>query len=152
MKRADLEVYGRNLPHWRMPDATYFVTWRLRAGMKKPSAIERDEILRTMLFFEGQRYCLLACVVMDDHVHAMVMPTTHELEEIIHTWKSFSAHQLRKISRRNGGLWDGESFDRIIRDDRELGEKLNYIAGNPRKRWPNLASYPWLWLAPQFTE
>jgi len=124
----------------------------VRAGATKLTPIERDEVLRAMLFFEGKRYCLMACVVMDDHVHAVVMPTKRELEEIVHTWKSLSAHRLRKMGRRSGGIWDGESFDRIVRNDKEFAEKIDYIVGNPGERWPSLAIYPWLWLAPQFRE
>jgi hypothetical protein len=31
-----------------------------------------------------------------------------------------------------------------VRDERELREKLEYIAQNPFKRWPDIPEYRWL--------
>jgi hypothetical protein len=25
-------------------------------------------------------------------------------------------------------------------------EKVTYVANNPRKRWPEIAQYPWVWV------
>ena len=41
-------------------------------------------------------------------------------------------------------MWQDESFDRIIRDEKEYSEKLKYIQNNPYKRWPELSEYDWL--------
>ena len=64
-------------------------------------------------------------------------------------WKSFTAHHIKSLSGRIGSIWQDESFDRIIRDERELVEKLAYIQGNPQKRWPEIRDYPWLWISKQ---
>jgi REP element-mobilizing transposase RayT len=96
--------------------------------------------------FDGQRYELVAYVVMNDHVHVLVRPLLqYELHEILHSWKSYSAHQMQRDSRRRGQIWQHEYFDRIVRDDKELSEKINYILQNPWKRWPEINEYRWVW-------
>jgi hypothetical protein len=65
------------------------------------------------------------------------------LEQLMHTWKSYSGHSLR--SGRSGRVWQREYFDRIVRDDKELDEKVGYIRNNPFRRWPGIESYPWVW-------
>jgi REP element-mobilizing transposase RayT len=83
---------------------------------------------------------------MNDHVHVMVEPIHDwELGKILHSWKSFTAHKLQRCHRRRGRVWQDEYFDRLIRSEREYGEKRDYILGNPYKRWPVLENYPWLW-------
>jgi REP-associated tyrosine transposase len=143
---SELRCYRRRLPHWRLDGAIYFVTWRLTRGWPDLDGAERDTILSSLLHFHGSRCALYACVVMNDHVHALVEPCEHvELEELIHSWKSFSANRLQR-SGRTGRIWQPEYFDRLIRDEHEFAEKLRYIATNPFTRWPGIESYPWVWV------
>ena len=96
--------------------------------------------------FDGQRYELPAYVVMDDHVHALLAPLVpYELQSILHSWKSFTARQMQREHKRFGRVWQDEYFDRIVRDDKEFIQKLEYIVGNPWKRWPGVDQYPWVW-------
>src|SRR5712691_9070847 len=129
--------YRRHLPHWRNDESTYFVTWRLSRGQEELDSSERDLIANAMKRFDGERYQLTAYVVMDDHVHALVTPIgSNSLQDILHSWKSFTAHQMGRHRKQFGPVWQNEYFDRIVRDDKELGEKLDYILRNPWKRWP----------------
>jgi len=83
---------------------------------------------------------------MDDHVHALITPlANYELENILHSWKSFTARQMQRGKRRFGRVWQDEYFDRIIRDDKEFVQKRDYIIANPWKRWPEMENYPWVW-------
>jgi hypothetical protein len=41
-------------------------------------------------------------------------------------------------------VWQFEYFDRIVRDEDELLQKLRYILGNPWKRWPGIEGYEWV--------
>ena len=139
-------VYHRNLPHWRLDGVTYFTTWRLddRSGDLSPE--DRSIVLQVLRYFRGRRYHLYACVVMDDHVHAIVRPfKDHTLSSIMHSWKSYSAHELNRRSHRTGQVWQHESYDRIVRNTRDLWEKICYIQSNPQRRWPTLITYPWVW-------
>ena len=138
--------YRRKLPHWRQDNTAYFVTWRLARGQRELDSTERDLVMTAIRKFEGQRYELAACVVMDDHVHVLLAPLPpHELKAILHSWRSFTARQMQHDHKRFGQVWQDEYFDRIIRDDRELAQKAEYIVSNPQKRWPELQDYPSVW-------
>lgn len=140
-------VYRRNLPHWRLAAATYFVTWRLHKAQADLSPEERDVVVSALGHFDGERYQLFAYVVMNDHVHAIVKPLgDSRLEQILHSWKSFTVRQLRRERGRIGSVWQDESFDRIIRHEDEFWEKAGYILDNPAKRWPGSPTYRWAWL------
>lgn len=95
--------------------------------------------------FEKQRYRIAAYVVMDDHVHVLLLPLgPSELHQIVHSWKSFSALRLVREWGRTRPIWQREYFDRIVRNDEEFEQKEQYILGNPFKRWPDLEEYPWV--------
>ena len=52
---------------------------------------------------------------------------------------------MQREHKRFGRVWQDESFDRIVRDDEEFAQKLDYIVGNPWKRWPEIGDYPRVW-------
>jgi len=82
--------------------------------------------------FDIERYWLDAFVVMPNHVHVLVQPKSgHSLSEILHSWKSFSAHAINKALNRKGDFWMEESHDRVVRDTESLGAYRDYIAQNP---------------------
>jgi hypothetical protein len=66
----DLRRTRRWLPHWQQGGSVYFVTFRTLAldlGVEL-----RRLVLDACRFFDGQRYHLLAAVVMPDHVHLLL--------------------------------------------------------------------------------
>jgi REP element-mobilizing transposase RayT len=141
-------MYQRRLPHFRQPGATYFITWRLHSGQPDLSSAERDLVASTIHHFNGQRYDLIAFVVMNDHVHVLTRPSGQGTPEIItQTWKSYTANKLQKITPRRGRIWQNESHDRIPRDEVELRRVIAYLCNNPQKRWPGVGDYRWLWVA-----
>jgi REP element-mobilizing transposase RayT len=121
----------------------YFVTWRLASNQPPLTVFERDHVAETIRHFADSRYELFAYVVMDDHVHALVEPhRDHDLERLLHSWKSFSAHSIRRAA---APLWQREYFDRIVRDEQEFDALVQYIVQNPYNRWPGVTAYPWVW-------
>ena len=141
----DLVKYRRRMPHWRLVGSVYFVTWRLAPSQEKLNEEECRVIMSALRHFDGSRYELYACVVMDDHVHALVKPLEdYRLQKLVHSWKSLTAHKLRRDSSRR--LWQEEYFDRIVRDEKEFLDKAQYILNNPLKRWPEMEGYPWVWV------
>jgi REP element-mobilizing transposase RayT len=83
--------YRHHLPHWRIEEAitTYFVTWRLSPQQTGLTPGERDVVTRAPLHFNSLRYTLLAFVIMDDHIHAVLTPAGGvRLESSLHSWKS----------------------------------------------------------------
>jgi hypothetical protein len=55
------------------------------------------------------------------------------LNQIVQTWKSYSAYKLQRDFCRCNRIWQDEYFDRIVRDQDELNEKAQYILNNPLK-------------------
>ncbi|HLD47179.1 MAG TPA: hypothetical protein VJA64_05095 [Desulfobaccales bacterium] len=108
MTEKDLVIYYRRLPHWRLDGSVYFVTWRLAPNQIDLTADERGELMLALKHFDGRRYELYAGVVMHDHVHVLAKPLGNQpLQEIIHSWKSFTAHKSGGITA--GPLLSGKT-------------------------------------------
>jgi len=60
---------------------------------------EVKELMENALrHFDAERYQLDEFVVASNHVHALISPLgEHQLSEILHSWKSFSAHEILKV-------------------------------------------------------
>ena len=103
------------------------------------SCVLKDEraskiVADTLSHFDGQRYRLGAWVVMPNHVHAIVTPLDeYDLSAILHSWKSYSAHEINELFGRTGQVWQRESYDHIIRNERTLFKIEEYIDRNPEK-------------------
>jgi ferrochelatase len=141
----DFYTSRRKLPHWRSAGACYFLTWRLEKNEPGLVPEERTIVANALRHLDGTRYHLAAYVVMNDHVHALLTPVEgYELQEIVHSLKSYTTNVLHKETGRRGRLWQKEYYDRIVRDEADFLEKAEYILGNPRKRWPEIDAYPWV--------
>ncbi|MBE9565487.1 MAG: hypothetical protein IMF16_01910, partial [Proteobacteria bacterium] len=87
----------------------------------------------------GSDSTLNALTVMPDHVHILATPLEEAsgrwfvLAKILHSVKFGSALKINRLRGRRGSLWQSESFDRIVRDEKEFDEKASYILGNPVK-------------------
>ena len=137
--------YRRKLPHWRLDGATYFVTWRVGRGQTDLEPSERTCVGQVIRQFDLVRYELFAWVVMNDHVHVVLTPlAARRLHEIMHSWRSYTTHALHRLGRI-GRVWQPEYMDRIIRNDEELRNTVEYVLNNPHARWPDILSYPWVW-------
>lgn len=120
------------------------VSWALADRSVPLSGPDRDLMADTLMHFNVDRYELRIAVVMDDHVHAILRPqAAHPLEKIMHSWKSFTAHELVKRGRR-APVWTQEYHDRIIRAGPHLEEAIRYVRANPERRWPGISNYKWL--------
>jgi REP-associated tyrosine transposase len=141
-------MYQRKLPHFQRTGAIYFITWRLHPKQPDLRPEERDVVTSALHHFNGQRYDLLAFVVMNDHVHVLTRPMDGRTpENITHTWKSYTANHMQRLTVRSGRMWQSESYDRIPRDEVELLRVITYICNNPAKRWPSVGAYRWVWIA-----
>ena len=94
--------------------------------------------------FDGERYDLHAWCVMPNHVHIVVQPREgHSLEAILHSWKSFTANEINKALGRTGEVWQGESYDHLVRDLDDLNEQIGYVLNNPANA--GLEEWSWVW-------
>ena len=121
------------------------MTWRLQPFQYELYPEERTMIENAISHFDGERYELLAYVVMHDHVHIIVEPAENfKLQQLVHSWKSYTSNRLQRQFNRMKSIWQDEYFDRILRDETELLEKAQYIFNNPFKVWPDMEEYQWL--------
>jgi REP element-mobilizing transposase RayT len=87
----------------------------------------------SLAHFDGLRYELGEFMVMPNHVHAIVAPIGgHQLYRILHSWKSFTAHEFNRILKSSGQIWRHESFDHIVRSAEHLAKFEAYIRNNPK--------------------
>jgi len=112
---------------------------------------ERDVVMECCLFPHGKQACVHACVAMPDHVHLLLTPLEsspgecYSLGRILHGIKSVSAHRIAKSRGKPGPVWQDETFDRIIRHEKEFRETLDYIDSNPAKTGlEQTQRYPWV--------
>jgi putative transposase len=85
-------------------------------------------------FFHGSRILIGDYVIVPNHVHALMTPIDgFELEEILHSIKSFTATQINQELQRRGRFWHRDSYDHIVRDFEQLVAYQEYIATNPSK-------------------
>ncbi len=69
------------------------------------------------------------------------------MAEIMQTLKGTSAHGINRLLRRRGKVWQEESFDRALRKEEQVQEKIYYMVGNPVRAGlvSNPLDYPWIW-------
>jgi leucyl-tRNA synthetase len=128
---ADLVTRRRNLPHLRLSDATYFVTWKSIGGLPLSDS-ERQLVLDALTHFDGERCRVFAAVVMSNHVHWILRPFAgHTLDDIVTGVKQFTSREINKGRGVKGHVWDPECFDHIIRDVRYFNEFVEYVVSNP---------------------
>src|SRR5438094_2258661 len=147
----------RRLPHFEKPWAIYAVTITT-AHRRSLGPQARNIVLNAWRHFHNTRYELCAIGVKPDHVHALLQPwpkneasreetTFWSLTELMRALKSFTAREINRAEGKAGAVWEKETFDRYIRSDRDLEEKLHYILRNP---WDagvakQNEDYPWTW-------
>jgi hypothetical protein len=121
-----------------------------QGACKLAQADARAIVADVLGHWEGVRYRMGCYVVMPNHVHAVVCPsavgrvsdpshgnavgrvsdpshgTCWPLEDIVGGWKQWSGKKL-------GIAWQGETYDRIVRDALELHRTVAYVRRNQEK-------------------
>jgi type I restriction enzyme R subunit len=188
----------RNLPHWDVPSAAYFITTCLEGSIPARGRLDlerfRAELARrrrppdqsetqwglmqwkclfvraerwldnepaarqlsdprlaaamvdSFFHFAGERYDLLAFVVMPSHIHWVFQPLESWVrdqiaarrdrsprEHIIHSINRHTALECNRIRGAAGAFWQHESYDHWVRDGDELERIIRYVEGNPVK-------------------
>jgi REP-associated tyrosine transposase len=98
----------------------------------------------SLRYFDEKRHALEAFAVMPNHVHVLVTP--HEgvnLTELLHSWKSYTAHEINKLLVRRGTLWQKESYDHLVRSEEQFHHYRRYIRDNPVKAKLREGEFAW---------
>jgi putative transposase len=152
MQEQKFKISQRNLSHWELDGAVYFITFNTWEKLElTPEA--RQIVLDACLFFNNKRYKIFVLVVMEDHVHMLIQPWLKSEKEfwsisnILHSIKSYSANQVPKFMKHIGTVWQDERYDRIVRNNEEFQGYWEYIRQNPVKAGLSLTpeEYPFFW-------
>jgi type I restriction enzyme R subunit len=98
--------------------------------------------------FAGERYKLLAFVVMPSHHHWLFLPDPEWCEQLVirqqkslrkrtprevisHSIQSYTATQCNRLLELSGSFWQTETFDHYARDESEAMKIIDYIENNP---------------------
>ncbi|CAN5676735.1 transposase [soil metagenome] len=168
------------LLHFDSPETIQFVTFRLADSLPQPLLerlrlqtdsqqhidheldtglgecwLRRTEIVSmvedALLFFDEQRYRLLSWCLMPNHVHVVVeMLAGHSLSKLVWSWKSFTSKQANALLGRSGAFWDGDYFDRYMRNEDHLRRTIEYVEHNPVKAGLVANASDWAWSSARF--
>jgi S-adenosylmethionine decarboxylase proenzyme len=109
--------------------------------MRRPEIAEI--VANAVKHFDGERYHLFAWCVMPNHVHVVFQTLQrNKLEDILHSWKSYTANRIHGVLDRTGELWQREYYDRLVRDQSELENTIEYTLDNPIKA--GLRDWQWV--------
>jgi REP element-mobilizing transposase RayT len=115
----------------------------------------RPEVARlvgeALQHFDGDRYRLFAWCVMPNHVHVVCdFLGHHGLDDVLHSWKSFTSKKANRILERQGRFWAREYYDHLIRDEDEFYRTLRYVRENPAAA--GLEQWPWVWACEDYRD
>lgn len=109
----------------------------LDSGQSGPLFLRQPEIAALIVDALNYRQsCLKHCelyawVVMPNHVHVLLTPLI-SVSKLMHSLKRFTAAEANRILSRTGEpFWQRESYDRLVRTDREFERIARYIEMNP---------------------
>jgi REP element-mobilizing transposase RayT len=118
------------------------------------AAVGVEEVL---LRFNGERYHMLAWIIMPNHVHVLFELWTLLLGRLLKAWKGTSARLINQVLRREGTVWQEDYWDRYLRDEAHFRKACHYIEWNPVKArlapdpaaWSFSSANPrWRWTSP----
>lgn len=99
-----------------------------------------DVLINTLQFFNGSKIYNYAFCIMPNHIHWVFETFSKDekgnpvyLQDIMQSVKRFSANKINEIENRRGSLWQKESFETTIRNDKHLYNAIEYTINNPVK-------------------
>ena len=94
------------------------------------------DIVKNCLHYpDNNDYKLICYCIMSNHVHVVfeLLENNKGLSKIMQSIKRISARKLNEVLNKTGTFWKDESFDRLIRDEKEFYKVLRYVLMNPVK-------------------
>lgn len=114
-----------------------------------PRWLQADNIAqiveKEMQALNGDRYRLMAYCIMPNHVHLLIESLFSEqanqrgrsakypVTDTLRLLKGRTARNCNLELGRNGGFWQHESYDHVVRSEQELERIILYILNNPVK-------------------
>ena len=108
-----------------------------------PLYLRRKDIARlvadSLHYRDGNVFDLFAYCIMPNHFHLVIEPLQvsdeqyYSLSKIMHSLKRYTARLANQILGHEGAFWQHENYDRVIRNETELENTINYVIQNPVK-------------------
>lgn len=92
--------------------------------------------------FDNLKYILICYCIMSNHVHLLfklleqkdpAQNNSYPVTDIMKLIKGGTAYRANKLLNRKGQFWQHESYDHLIRNDKERKNIIRYILLNPVK-------------------
>lgn len=136
----NFSIWRGKLPHWRADDVVYFATFRHRRPLSPKEQVWLYDMLRRP---DGRQWDLVALSVAAEdteilfRVREAPKGEPYELSDIVERAKTRAGRKIIKESGERFPPFYTESYDRIVRDDAELEERI--LAVIDRSEDPTLA-------------
>lgn len=111
----------------------------LDSGEYGKDYLQKNEVAEickeTLHYPDGEDYKLICYTIMPNHIHLVfeLLPGNKGISKIMQSIKRISAKKSNLFLDREGPFWQDESFDRWIRDEKELYFVIRYVLLNPVK-------------------
>ena len=131
----------------RLSDRIFFLSVNLRPKIKHFTHSEFP-LLIDVLAASRQRLKFLLCgyVLMPDHWHALVWPRYPLLiSDVLHDVKKVSAGKFHARRGSQGPFWQHQFWDRFVRNEKEFGQRLEYMHFNPVRKGLVKRPQDWRW-------
>ena len=101
--------------------------------------LKRNEIAKvvsdTLHYWDKKRYDLVGFTIMSNHIHLIIDTWDTEnydetVTKIMQSIKRHTARQSNILLNREGQFWQHESYDHLIRNEREFKNIIHYTAQN----------------------
>jgi REP element-mobilizing transposase RayT len=115
---------------------------------KRPFAGQVADAVWTALMAERdlKHIDVLAACLMPDHLHVVARPGERAIGQWLALFKSYTTGLIRNA----GGprfIWQPSYYDRLVRNELELGDTLRYVIHNPVVAGlvERPEDWPWVW-------
>jgi REP element-mobilizing transposase RayT len=136
-----------NIQRLRVTDCIFFVCVNLRP--KRRRFDESEYALLIHVLKESRRrlgFLLCGYVLMPDHWHALIWPSYPLLIwQVLHDAKKIMTLRINARRGAQGPLWQHQFWDRFVRHERELNERLDYMHLNPVRKGLVKKPEDWRW-------
>jgi len=165
--RRELVAHRKTIRHFNEPGHIHFLTFSCYQQLPffKSDRTRGWLVQAIVKAREKQRFDLIAYVIMPEHAHLLIQPLlpNYDMAAILKAIKQPVSRRakrfleeensgwLRKLTVKSGSreifrFWQaGPGYDRNIRDEQELLEKIQYIHNNPVKNGLAARGEDWLW-------
>ena len=92
-----------------------------------------DVCKNTLHYPDGKEYEIICYCIMPNHVHLVfeLIVGNKGISKIMQSIKRISARKSNLLLNKSGIFWQDESYDRLVRDDKELYFIIRYVLMNP---------------------